>query len=106
MKTVKQDWQEVAAAKRASLLASIPPKWLIPKVFPTGGGCARCHPFSRDFRSAHRQRDPDQGGGSRRYRGEDLRASMARQRSRTRVLQGRRNCTPTGTWAYYISVRF
>jgi amidase len=31
----KQSWQEIAAAKRASLLASIPPEWLIPKdLFP------------------------------------------------------------------------
>lgn len=27
----RQDWQEIAAAKRASLLASIPSEWLIPK---------------------------------------------------------------------------
>jgi amidase len=31
MAGAKQDWQEVAAAKRASLLASIPSEWLIPR---------------------------------------------------------------------------
>ena len=31
MATNKQGWQEISAAKRASLLASIPYEWLIPK---------------------------------------------------------------------------
>lgn len=31
MAAPKQNWQEVAAAKRASLLASIPKEWLIPR---------------------------------------------------------------------------
>jgi amidase len=31
MATNKHDWQDIAAAKRASLLASIPSEWLIPK---------------------------------------------------------------------------
>jgi amidase len=31
MADTKQGWQEAAAAKRASLLASIPSEWLIPK---------------------------------------------------------------------------
>ena len=31
MSATKQDWQEIAAAKRASLLASIPSEWIIPK---------------------------------------------------------------------------
>jgi amidase len=31
MADTKQDWQEAAAAKRASLLASIPSEWLIPE---------------------------------------------------------------------------
>jgi amidase len=30
MADTKQDWQDVAAAKRASLLASIPSEWLVP----------------------------------------------------------------------------
>lgn len=31
MVDAKQGWQEAAAAKRAALLASIPPEWLVPK---------------------------------------------------------------------------
>lgn len=31
MADTKRSWQEVAAAKRASLLASIPPDWMIPE---------------------------------------------------------------------------
>jgi amidase len=31
MVATKQDWQETAAAKRASLLASLPSQWVIPQ---------------------------------------------------------------------------